>query len=325
MKKILYPLLSLSVCIGACKNKDLDYEYNCDPDTKAIKVIVNWESPETQSRVMRFNLFSLTDEIAHYGIDEISQKGEKAIKLSEGNSYLPFCYDYNTSNINFRYETNPELFEACCTSSIRMTYENYADKAEGEETIVAPQRLYIDCPNETFDVVYTAESPDTLVFHFYPQNIIREFTYCIKGVTGVNNIKDVRGAISGMSSSYNFKSRKLSAIRSTILFEDGTIRGTNTEGYIEGIFYTFGPVETYTNRFIIEVLTSGNEYITTHWDVSDQIAESMNNRDAKLARDGYDILIINKEELPDIPDPDEGNSSGFEIEVGEWNNVTIYL
>lgn len=325
MKKIYYLLFILYICMGACKNKDLDYENNCDPNDKVVKVVINWETPDTPKRTMHFKLFSLTNGIAHYGRDEISQKGEKCIKLSEGASYLPFCYDYNASNIHFRNENDGDLFEAYCPNSTRSTYENYANKVEGEQTVASPRDFYVDCPGENFDVVYKPESPDTLLFHFYPRNIVWQFTYCIKNIVGINNTTDTRGAISGMSSSYHFKSGEISATRCTVLFENGIRQGTNTEGDITGSFYTFGPVMPCENRFTIEILTRADEYLTAHWNVSDQIAESMNDREAKLARDGYDILIINKGEIPEIPNPEEKDSPGFNIEVGEWNNVIIYL
>ena len=95
-------------------------------------------------------------------------------------------------------------------------------------------------------------------------------------------------------------------------------------GRITGRFYTFGPIEPYSNRFTIEVIPHKNVYFTAYWNVSDQITESMANREAKLARDGYDILLDSK--LPPIPETeDPGEDSGFEIEIGEWNDVVIYL
>lgn len=326
MKKILFALLIASLFAGACKNKDLDYEDNCDPDGRAVKVVVNWDDPAKESRVMRINLFSQTEGMSDYGRDDVPKSGTKIIRLTEGCCYLPFCYDYNASNIYFRHETDDEQFEAYCANASRATYDKYASRVDDEETVAEPQEFYVHCPEGTFDVKFTPESPDTLVFHFYPKNKVREFTYCIRNIVGINNIQDVRGAISGMSSSYHFKSRSVVNTRSTLLFEDGATRGSNTDGYIEGVFYTFGPVSPYNNRFTIEILSKGEKYFTASWDVSDQITESMNDRAAKLERDGYDILIVNKGDIPEIPDPGtEEPSSGFEVGVGEWDNVVIYL
>ena len=82
MKKLFYLLADALVIVG-CKNKELDYEDDCTPEGRYIKVVVNWDDHETQSRVMRINLFSETNGVAHYGRDDVPKSGEKVVKLSE--------------------------------------------------------------------------------------------------------------------------------------------------------------------------------------------------------------------------------------------------
>ncbi len=124
-----------------------------------------------------------------------------------------------------------------------------------------------------------------------------------------------------MSASMFLATGALSGTRSTVLFENATASDEEI-GTISGHFYTFGPVgetaEDYVNRLTIEVMSTLSQYFTAYWDVSDQVAESMADRDAKLARDGYDILIENDPNdggLPFIPggpdDPDY--NPGFDI------------
>lgn len=326
MKKILYALLIITLFAGACKNKDLDYEDNCDPAGRAVKIVINWDDPVKEARPMRINLFSLSEGIADYGREDIPKSGTKIIRLTEGCCYLPFCYDYNATNIYFRNEMEHELFEAYCAPASRATYNKYVTRDNDEETVAEPQDFYVHCPEQTFDVEFTSENPDALVFNFYPKNTVRKFTYCIKNIVGIDNIKEVRGDISGMSSSFHFKSRVISNTPSTMYFKNGVTRGTNTDGYIEGEFYTFGPVEPYHNIFTIEILATNGKYYIESWNVSDQITESMNDREAKIERDGYDILIVN-DKIPEIPPgpDDEGEGSGFEIGVGEWDEVIINL
>lgn len=332
MKHIPY-LLILIFVIVSCKNKDLCDEGLCVGGNAAIKVVINWENQQ-DARPMRMNIFSQTSGVADYGRDNIPESGEKMIKLINGASYLPFCYDYY-ANIHFRNETELELFQAYCAEVSRETYNLRATPVDGEKTIEDPGGdFFVNSWRETFDVVFCDECGDLLILNFYPKNILREFTYRINNVVGTQYIDNARGAISGMAATYFFYTDKLTTERSTVLFENA-ISGTdeNGKGYIEGVFYTFGPVYPYKNRFTIEILSKSKQYYTAYWDVSGQISESMADREAKLARDGYDILIDNNinTDIPEITDPgsdpggDPGSGSGFEIGVGEWDNVDVYL
>ncbi|NDV77915.1 DUF5119 domain-containing protein [Dysgonomonas sp. 511] len=327
MKKIYYLLLLLLIAVS-CKNKDLCEDGPCIEGNVTIKVVVNWENPENEARPMRMNIFSMSDGVSDYGIDQIPIGGVKYITLVESAAYRPYCYDYY-ADIYFRNETTPKLFEAYCAEASRATYNELATPVEGERTVMDPRGdFYVHSWLKNFDVVFCQDS--VLVLNFYPKNILRRFTYRVNGIKGEKFIGSARGAISGMAATYFFYTGELTTERSTVLFENSTV-GTdeNGRGYIEGDFYTFGPVYPYQNRFTIEILAKGSKYFTAYWDVSGQINESMTDRPAKLARDGYDILIDNDidTDIPEIPDPGEGSGDGggFEIGVGDWNNVDIYL
>lgn len=324
MKNIRILLILIFVMIS-CENKDLCDAGLCGGGNVAIKVIVNWEN-QSDARSMRMNIFSQTNNVADYGRDNIPIDGEKTIKLINGASYIPLCYDYYT-NINFRNETTLESFQAYCTEVSRQTYNTLATSIEGEKTVEDPGGdFFVHSWQESFDVLFCNECEGFLILNFYPKNILRPFTYRINNILGANNISEARGAISGMAATYFFQTDELTSERSTVLFENSTVEtNENGIGYIEGVFYTFGPVHPYQNRFTIEILAKKNEYYTDYWDVSEQISESMANREAKLARDGYDILITNTK-IPEIPDPGEGNGgSGFEVGIDEWDNVDVYL
>lgn len=327
MKKIL-SLLFLIFLVISCENKNLCEDGSCGKGNVAIKVVVNWENT-ADARAMRMNIFSMATDVADYGRDNIPVSGEKMINLVDGASYLPFCYDYYASNIYFRDETILEAFEAYCPEISRATYNTLATPVEGEATVIDPAGdFYVHSWQETFDVLFCGECDETLlILNFYPENKLRRFTYRVNNIRGAQYVEDARGAISGMAATYFFYSDKITGERSTVLFEN-TTTGTdkNGVGYVEGSFCTFGPVYPYQNRFTIELL-SGTNYYTSYWDVSGQINESMTDRAAKLARDGYDILIENTK-IPEIPDPGGGggeSGSGFEIGVGEWDNIEIYL
>ncbi|NDW18406.1 DUF5119 domain-containing protein [Dysgonomonas sp. 216] len=326
MRRFLFLLVLIFVAV-ACENKSLCDEGICGKGDVGIKVVVNWEK-QSDARSMRMNIFSQTSGVIDYGRDNISVSGEKMIKLVANASYIPLCYD-NNSNVSFRNETTLESFQAYCAETSRQTYNTKATPISGEKTVIDPRGdFFVHSWQETFDVIFCDECEDFLILNFYPKNILREFTYRINGILGTKNIAEARGAISGMAATYFFKTDKLTTERSTVLFDNSTI-GVDESGmgYIEGSFYTFGPVYPYTNRFTIEILSKINGYYTAYWDVSGQISESMDDREAKLQRDGYDILIENKDEIPEIPEPGEnpGAGGGFEIGVGEWDNVDVYL
>lgn len=328
MKNKLLLLLLLFAAVS-CKNKELSDEDPCIIGDFDVRVVVNWEEP-TNARVMRMNIFSLTPGETDFGRMPIPAIGEMMIKLTYGSSHIPLCYDYN-ANVSFRNETTLEEFQANCPVATRSTYNTLATPVSGEPTVSDPGGdFYVHSWLDPFEVVLCTDcgTDDEVILNFYPENKLRKFTYRINNVIGTEYLSSARGAISGMAAAYFFHTDELATERSTILFEKATY-GTdrNGTGYIEGSFYAFGPVSPYQNRFTIEAL-SGNTYYTAYWDVSGQITETMADREAKLARDGYDILIQNDPDtdLPEIEEPEGGTSgSGFEIGVGEWDNVDIYL
>lgn len=325
--KYLLMLFSLILFATSCTNKDLCEDGSCIPGNVSIKVVVNWENPATEARSMRMNIFAQSTDVSDFGRDVIPASGEKYIALREGAAYLPYCYDYYAANIYFRDETTHGLFQAYIPEASRATYNTLATPVPGEATVTDPGGdFYLHSWREAFDVIFYEDS--LLILDFYPKNILRRFTYRVNNIKGVNNIGEARGATSGMASHYTFYTDELTDVRSTVLFEKART-GTDSDGagYLEGSFTTFGPVHPYQNRFTIEILDSSGKYYTAYWDVSDQIDETMTDREAKLARDGYDILIDNTK-LPEIPGSGgggDGGGSGFEIGVGDWDNVEIYL
>jgi hypothetical protein len=324
----IFDLIVLLALASSCQNKELSMEDLCAPESGhwTVLVRVNWDDHERDSRHMRMSLFS-QNEHPHVDRESIDKVGHKRVTLPVGCCYRPLCYDYYANNVYFRNETDHEAVEAYTLTATRATYSSRATPVEGETTVSEAHSFHMDVWDGTFDIVETPDDGEELVMDFYPVDVMREFTFCIRGVIGAKNISDARGAISGMAASMYLVSGELNPQRSTVLFEDAAASGGDV-GTITGRFYTFGPIEPYLNRFTIEVMSKSSQYFTAYWDVSGQIGESMDDRDAKLARDGYDILIDNDPngDLPPIPDPQSPNyDSGFDIDVGEWDNVVIHL
>jgi hypothetical protein len=305
---------------------------------RIVKVTVHWgwdETSQDQNRFMRMNLFSYDSEFPHYGIDPIAKDGVKFIYLPEGGSYLCLLYDYYAQDIYFRNENDMNLIEAFCLSTTRSSYSSRANPVQGEETVSEPGVFFIDRLEEPFTVGMAANETDTLYMDFYPKNIIREFTFMVRNVAGAENISKVLGAISGMSSSYFLSTGKMSDKPSTILFENihYVDMGEGPIDYLEGKFYTFGVTEPVNTRFTIELVSNNDTYYYGYWDVTDQIIASITGRATKLEKDGYDILIENQPDddggLNPIPDgdgsDDGGASGGFDVGVGNWDNIIVPL
>lgn len=342
MNKLFYNLLLLIgavVSLVSCTHKELSEDDLCDLGDFPIKVVVEWDDPATQARSMRINLFSQTEGVNDYGRDEVPPPGVKYIYLHSGASYRPYCYDYNASNIYFRNEQDMVAFEAYFAGLSRATYEKYVSvPTKGESTVNAPDggEFYMHAWTGNFDV--KVNSQEEQILPFQPKNILRQFTYRVNRIGGWENIKDARGACSGMAAIYLFYTNEPTDLRSTMLFGNVKVGydSENEYGYLEGEFYTFGPKEPYENWFTMELYSKKNTYYTASWNVSDQVQESMDDRPAKLARDGYDILIDNNPDdgIPDIDptdptdptdpsNPEYPGNGGFIIGVGDWGDEVI--
>lgn len=339
VNKRLYSLFMILLALMpliSCTHKELGEEDPCEVGDNPIKVVVEWDDPVTQARTMRINLFSQTEGVNDYGRDEVPASGVKYIYLNSGASYRPYCYDYNASNIYFRNEQDMETFEAYFAGLTRATYEKYASSpVKNEPTVNAPNggEFYMHAWTDNFDVLINSKEEQVLPFR--PKNILRQFTYRVNKISGTENIKEARGACSGMAAVYFFHTNEPTDVRSTMLFGDVTV-GYDDEkgyGYLEGEFYTFGPKAPYENWFTMELYSKTNSYYTSSWNVSDQVQESMEDRPAKLARDGYDILIDNDpgDGIPNIDpgdptdpsNPGGSGNGGFVIGVGEWGDEVV--
>lgn len=323
----LFLILLAALAAVSCRHKELSDDNPCGTGNTRIRVVVNWDNPAVQSRTMRMNLFSQIPGVADYGRDEIPSSGEKHIYLNDGMSYLPFCYDYNALSIYFRNEHDISCLEAYFSGMSRATYNTYASPVPGEATYAPPAagEFYIDACAAICNVDASTQQE----IHFYPKNILRQFTFRVNNIVGWNNIADARGAASGMSAAFVFNTNSPSSVRATMLFGDVQTKydAVNGYGYLEGTFYTFCPQPPYQNRFTMELYSNAGKYYGAYWDVSSQVAASIADRDAKLALDGYDILIMNDPatHIPEI-DPGNGSGSGFDIGVGDWGNeVGVYL
>jgi hypothetical protein len=192
--------------------------------------------------------------------------------------------------------------------------------------------------DEPFEVA--PDKGDTLFLHYYPDNVLHTFTFLIKDVEGVENISQIRGAISGVSGSYFPATGKQATRPSTLLFDGIAI---HTNGNVTGQFTTFGFVDfnTIYNRLTIEILSDANRYyyatwgywdgkwdrhvteqLKGAWGTSGSLEEQMTWREHN---GGYDIILSNDGRLsvPYEPPAQGSNNSGFIIETSDWDNVVV--
>lgn len=305
MKKITL-IFTIALFLASCTNRDLYDQDSVLSGRQQVDIKINWQPNDVKpSQGMRVNLFSL-NEMPSYGVDDLSSDGG-TVKLPYGSNFLTLCYSYHGTNFYFRNESNLESIEAF---TVPMTRASYTRAFPTETTYAAPSgAFYIDM-NSSFSV---EKSPEPLVLNLSPKNIIKTYTFEVRGVQGGQFIADTRGAISGMANSILLSSKTVTSVSSTLLFNATAVAAENV---IRGSFQTFGRMSS--NVFSIEILypspTGG--IIIRSWDVTDQISNGTN----------FHIIIENSGLV--IPDEGGGTSDGtggFAADVEDWNMVTIDL
>ncbi len=214
--------------------------------------------------------------------------------------YDVMCMDFNgPTTLSFRSDGTREDFEVY-NARMTGTYNSLVPQLPGGEITVAeayPYQFYIDSRSQTIDTKKTIPKDSVHTVHFYPKNVLREFTFMVYDVTGAQYISNNTGAISGMSGSYFPASQRLASTPSTILFSRvETVRNAQTSprwteqdkalfaaknpdwastdtlvgwtrDWTIGKFVTFGPLNRDENRFrlTVEALTQANNRFNGSW------------------------------------------------------------
>jgi hypothetical protein len=297
--------LSLLFALFSCENRDLYYGGEED---QSVQIKLHWGEETSIPGSMRIHLFEIKGErTAYYQAVDINSASDNKIKLPVPSTYKVLCYDYfDSENILFRNEEDPELIEASCVPEVRVGTRVYSST---EATVSNPDRLFVS-RIDRFDVI---PSDSDLVMDFYPKNVLYTYTFRITGVIGVKNIEVSRGGISGMSASYFLATGKLSETPSTILFQ---VHRDIANNILTGSFQTFGR-NIDTNYLSIELYNSDGKEFSKQWDVRQKLIDS--------EIDGtYHIEIGNAgiEVTPgETPVPNPG--SGFVVDVDGWKDQTI--
>lgn len=298
MKKIIF-ILAAAFALASCEKVDLCYLTH--PHGQPVNVVIHWDEPPvyTPTAGMRTNLLALGPH-ANYGITDLDYWGGQ-LNLPLNTVYMPYCYDYfGSANILFRNEDSAGSIEAYSTALVRATYTK---SFPTENTISEPGYLYMD-KIESFSVL---PSDEPLEMHFYPEDVVKVYTFEVRDVRGATYITDTRGAMSGVSGSYFMLNGGLAATSSTMLFSAVKDAATNR---ITGSFRTFGRLNE-TNIFTIEILypSATNGLVQLSWDVTNQI-------------DTGGTHIVISADIDIIPDSN-GGGSGFDAIVDEWDDVQV--
>ena len=312
----------------------------CD-DLAAIEVIIHWDgvNPADKPQKMTAHLFAAGSR--QYERDNLLADGGR-MDIPKEIPYVPLCYDYYGNDyIHFRNEDDLYSFEAFNAPATGL-YNSYgpnspasrAATGEAEENTVAEPYPYnfFATHNEELFTAFPVPG-QTQYLHFYPQNVLRQFTFLIRDVEGVHNITNASGAISGMSATYRMSDGVKGVEPATVLFGSRTGRVIWAGDSITGIFCTFGPadIERLRNRLSVGIISSAGGYYSGTWEdtVREQIAGALGQNgtweeqlDWRSRNEGYDIVLQNGGQLVIPDEPDDGT---FIVDVNDYDKVIVPL
>jgi hypothetical protein len=308
----------------------------------AIEVVIHWDGidPLDKPQKMTAHLFP-QDGRQPYERANLPVDGGR-MNIPREIPYASLCYDYyGNEYIYFRNEDDLELFEAFSVPATGL-YNSYgpnspasrAESGEAEENTVSEPYPYTFFTAHNEELFTALPVPgQTQYLHFYPQNVLRQFTFLIRDVEGVQNIAGASGAISSMAATYRIGNGEKGTDPATVLFGSKKGRVIWAGDSITGIFCTFGPadIEHLRNRLTVGVISVQNGYYSGTWEetVREQIAGALGENGTweeqlawRLQNEGYDIVLQNEGRLVIPDEPDDGT---FIVDVGDFDNVIVPL
>ena len=317
----------------------------CD-DLDGVEVIIHWDGIDPLDKPQQGMAVHLFAQNGRHGYERTNLPADGGrMDISKEIPYFTLCYDYyGNEYIQFRNETDLELFEAFSSPATGL-YNSYgpnsptsrAATGEAEENTVTEPYPYNFFVTRN-DTLFTALPGQMQYLHFYPENVLKEFTFLIRDVEGVQNIANASGAISGMSAVYRMRDGVKGVEPATVLFgsKEGRViwAGDSISGdSITGVFCTFGPadIERFHNRLTVGVISNAGGYYSGTWEetVREQIAGALGENGTweeqlnwRSRNSGYDIVLQNDGRLV-IPDkPADGT---FIVDVNDFDNVIVPL
>jgi hypothetical protein len=291
-------MMLAALLLAGCENKQLFPPCETEhPDWQPVEIVIHWDGKpvNTLPQYMRLQWHAQESNAAPE-IFDLSRYGGSE-RLAE-TTYTAFCYDYFANNVEFRGYGSAENFEVYNRPRTDGLYSQFVPPLPNETTVeeANPPVVYLDARPQTVNT-QELEVGETLQLHFYPENILREFTFMIYGVKGVKNISHVSGAISGMSASrFPSGGGRLADTESTLLFNRITPHQNGqawpwtseqkalfaarnpewnstdpergwTDDWLTGRFSTFGPVNPAAGRFrlTVDAVSQANIFVYGAW------------------------------------------------------------
>jgi hypothetical protein len=224
-----------ALLFGSCL-RELSPDDGRVPEAGNLCVEIRWErqlpTDDKPSQGMRLHLFPVNG-----GGSEQYDRGPSGgtLLLPAGQAYYLCCYDYwGHDYLNFRREDDREGFEVYHVPAVR-AYNTRVETGTDEPAVMEPYpyAFYVGSNGETFEV--PPAGTDTI--GCYPKNVLREFTFLIWGLVGIENVAVSRGAVSGMAGAYFPATGRRSATAATILFRrtlllpEGRLYGWDTGSF----------------------------------------------------------------------------------------------
>ncbi len=331
MRNLLVVLVA-ALALSSCEHKDLCYHH---PHTAKIKVVFDWsKAPDANPEGMSVYFFPVEGGTPRR-FDLSREGGYVEIVIGEYNVVVnnndteAVLFGNTASYSDFKYYTR----EGGILEPLYGRNDFTAPRpvgTEDESVVISPDMMWgtsavgIDITDSgtyyTHETV-TSSSPDPQVrvdnttetiLTFVPEDLICTYTYEVRNVKNLKHIRQMSGALTGLSGELYPSTMELGKSRVTVPFESAS----DGESKIIGKFYTFGHHEENTepHMFILYLWQSDGQGYARFVDVSDQV---------NTAPDRKNVHIIIDADLG-LPEPIE-NGNGFHPSVDGWQTEQQYI
>lgn len=303
-----FSLLLLLIFFGTGCRKDLCYNH---PHEGSVILNVDWVNLPSDSKKPNgvLALFIRTEDGQSQSVNFPSEGGSR--NLTQG-SYDIMVTNNDSELVLFRNMTSWSTAEAFTSAKRQPPYKsapsNVPNAAAPESRYGISESDLLMCSNEG-KVYVTEDVNKKQVITVAPQCLVIPITVRIL-VSGVKNVSEARGYLTGVSPSVFLGSLALSQSDATVLFNYGSAAG-GTE--LKSQFNIFGMVDKANDHYILalELLLIDQKTVLFYtFNVDDQIT-------SQLRSDGGTIRISETIVIPDVDPPSPGGG-GFKPGIGGW-------
>ena len=287
-------VIFVSLLFTGCIKED----YSCnEKGLRTVRIVVIWPDNDKIPEGIRVYFFSQNTK--KYTQDNLNTEGGYT-DIRDG-QYSLLMYNNDSEKIQFRNISQYKSIEAY-TSKIGAPSQT--SPAPEEEIFDQPDALWV----ASIDTLIVSD--DTKEIRLYPKPVIHRY-YGKVDIEGIEHVKQVRGAVTGMKSSMKLVDRSTTAKPVTLYFN-----GKKDENVITFAWKTFGIIqednvqtEKLKHYLILEFLLS-HKTIRYEFDITDK---------ADVLPDEGTITINAPIVIP--PDTTSGNDDGFQGNVGNWDEI----